>query len=1026
MSLASPYREVYLVADGVTDTFGYGHNFTPLSDRFVKCVVYFADNTSAIPLYSVNIIAGTITITALTKPDGTQLNLPPAGSIVRIYRDVPESQDITASQLKAYTATQLEKSFDQIVAMIQEVSYTTDHKTVRLTETQRDISLDKLAEANDGALIFWAFEDSELKATNYRQDQVLLSNTIDWIEKDPITGEITIDGQHIGLGAIHNDLMGRGVADAHPISAISGLSDKLNELDDKDTALNEAIEQEIYDRQQAVLVIEGKVDTAVATSSEAKSIATQAKNTADQAAITATNADTKATTALSNSQTALNNSQQAITTANSASQAATQAINTANAALNTAQSADSKSDTAISTANAAEAKADSAVQTADSADNKADNAIQTANEAKTIAQGIEAKADQAIATANSASTTATTAYNKAVAVEQTVGGFDSRITTAEQNASAAKSKAEQTEQALNTHIADTDNPHSVTKAQVGLGNVDNTSDLDKPISTATQTALNSKANSADLATVATSGSYNDLEDTPTIPTKTSDLTNDSGFITSSSVGNGTITITQGGTTKGTFTTNQSSNTTIALDSGGSGGGNVDDVKVDGVSVVDEDKVANIDLTGKQDTISDLATIRSGAALGTTSIQPDDNVSELTNDAGYQTSTQVDSAISTHNSSTTAHSDIRSAVASKSTVSVSATGTATAEVGYITIDGVEKKLAGGSGGGDYHPDLFDNKWSDYELDDMSWLRADTFSWQSGTVYSNAYNHLVEDITGKSLQSETVAGVTVQFYLADDGHKICPASEESNVASIYSATGVAWYYILDTTNTRFKLPRTQHAFSGYRDSVGKYVEAGLPNITGEIGFAAGTNLRTGAFTTGITTYKRLAGSQSENTTGGLLDASLSSSVYGNSNTVQPPATQMYLYFYVGQFTQSAIEETAGLNAELFNGKADIDLTNAVSNASATAKETIIGWGMPDWSTAISITVNTTGYTAPYDGIAVGTINVSGSGSANFYVNDVFVGDDNNSTHQATIPMNKGDVLRCSASSVGMSFVALKGVN
>ena len=35
---------------------------------------------------------------------------------------------------------------------------------------------------------------------------------------------------------------------------------------------------------------------------------------------------------------------------------------------------------------------------------------------------------------------------------------------------------------------------------------------------------------ANLATVATSGSYNDLEDTPTVPTKTSDLTNDSGFI----------------------------------------------------------------------------------------------------------------------------------------------------------------------------------------------------------------------------------------------------------------------------------------------------------------------------------------------------------------------------------------------------------------------------------------------------------------------------------------------------------------
>lgn len=45
---------------------------------------------------------------------------------------------------------------------------------------------------------------------------------------------------------------------------------------------------------------------------------------------------------------------------------------------------------------------------------------------------------------------------------------------------------------LETHINNKTNPHEVTKAQVGLGNVDNTADADKPISTATQTALDAK------------------------------------------------------------------------------------------------------------------------------------------------------------------------------------------------------------------------------------------------------------------------------------------------------------------------------------------------------------------------------------------------------------------------------------------------------------------------------------------------------------------------------------------------------
>lgn len=66
---------------------------------------------------------------------------------------------------------------------------------------------------------------------------------------------------------------------------------------------------------------------------------------------------------------------------------------------------------------------------------------------------------------------------------------------------------------------------------------------------AIQTALSG------LATVATTGDYDDLIDKPTIPT----------------VNNATVTFTQGGTTKGTITLNQAADATIALDAGGGGG-----------------------------------------------------------------------------------------------------------------------------------------------------------------------------------------------------------------------------------------------------------------------------------------------------------------------------------------------------------------------------------------------------------------------------------------------------------------------
>ena len=50
---------------------------------------------------------------------------------------------------------------------------------------------------------------------------------------------------------------------------------------------------------------------------------------------------------------------------------------------------------------------------------------------------------------------------------------------------------------IDNHIGDTNNPHNVTKEQIELSNVDNTSDINKPISIATQDALNLKQNITD-------------------------------------------------------------------------------------------------------------------------------------------------------------------------------------------------------------------------------------------------------------------------------------------------------------------------------------------------------------------------------------------------------------------------------------------------------------------------------------------------------------------------------------------------
>lgn len=55
---------------------------------------------------------------------------------------------------------------------------------------------------------------------------------------------------------------------------------------------------------------------------------------------------------------------------------------------------------------------------------------------------------------------------------------------------ATRAQADTTVNAkVDSHIGNKSNPHGVTKAQVGLGNVNNTSDADKPVSTAQATAI---------------------------------------------------------------------------------------------------------------------------------------------------------------------------------------------------------------------------------------------------------------------------------------------------------------------------------------------------------------------------------------------------------------------------------------------------------------------------------------------------------------------------------------------------------
>lgn len=270
---------------------------------------------------------------------------------------------------------------------------------------------------------------------------------------------------------------------------------------------------------------------------------------------------------------------------------------------------------------------------------------------------------------------------------------------------------------------------------------------------------------------------------------------------------------------------------------------------------------------------------------------------------------------------------------------------------------EDKTGFEPGGSIFRPQLFTYQRAEHKLNDIQWLRCDTFSWQNGEVYKAAYNHLVADMTSASEQEgETVEGIYIQFYRGSDGHKIVnydpnySGTHEDAVQAIYEKTGISWYYLVDITNKRFKLPRTKYNFTGYIDGVGNYVAPTLPqpelvarydSSNSTIGGyhneyvepygSDGSTIRnaqavynntagTDEYFLNVNEYNKWA---KTNISGykNITDLDLrDNAIYGPNNPVQPPATQAYLYCYVGDYTQSALEQTAGITAEVLNDKAD----------------------------------------------------------------------------------------------------------
>ena len=182
---------------------------------------------------------------------------------------------------------------------------------------------------------------------------------------------------------------------------------------------------------------------------------------------------------------------------------------------------------------------------------------------------------------------------------------------------------------------------------------------------------------------------------------------------------------------------------------------------------------------------------------------------------------------------------------------------------------------------------------------------------------------------------VDNILFEYKTAVNGHLIADISQKTAIDTLYSETGIADFYILDSTNNQFYLPRNKY-FMQLTDStalLNSYNEPGLPNIK--------TEYEHGMCRVAINNHSEIlpplvsVGTSNSAGSGGVplhmvnLDISTINSVYGNSETVQPPSSNKLLYYKVGHtVTNSGSIDVANVLSDinlLEANKADKDLSN-----------------------------------------------------------------------------------------------------
>lgn len=235
-------------------------------------------------------------------------------------------------------------------------------------------------------------------------------------------------------------------------------------------------------------------------------------------------------------------------------------------------------------------------------------------------------------------------------------------------------------------------------------------------------------------------------------------------------------------------------------------------------------------------------------------------------------------------------------------------------------------------------------------------------------SDAGLHLLDGslLSGSGSYSQFVTYIANLYTANSSANYFCSEADWQTSVTNY---GVCGKFVYDSVNNTVRLPKITGFVEGASgvSTLGNLTEAGLPNITGQIGTALGSP-STGQAGALYKISNRGSYVQGSAPLTGLhddfmgFDASYSNSIYGNSNTVQPQSVKVLYYIVVATATKTSIEVDIDDIATDLNGKADVDLTNVNDSGTSTGA----GWAMPS-DTYDNLTLGASGaeYTAPANG-------------------------------------------------------------